>query len=332
VPVVILSGMKPDAKEIKKRIDLVEYIHSLGIDLKPVGAGEEYRGLCPFHEEAKPSFQVNRQKGLWHCFGCGAGGDVISFVMKWSKVGFQEALVILAGASIKKQGGLLEAVANYWHACLPNSASPRRYLERRGVETSELIERFRIGFAPGGAKTRKKLLSAGFTLEQIKAAGLINCRELDTFFGRVTFPLVERGKVINVYGRSLSNRYRHMYLPGRRDVIFSIENVAGDSAILTESIIDALSLMVLGFENAVSSLSVNLTARQIETLTKRFTRIVIVFDADAAGRRGASKTYVSLQDRGVATQIMELPDRSDINSLLMEETGSTVLKELLKEE
>jgi len=327
----MLPDMEPDAQEIKQRIDLVEYIRSLGIELKPVGAGEEYRGLCPFHEEGEPSFHVNRKKGLWHCFGCGAGGDVISFVMKWSKVGFQEALVILAGAGIKKRGGLLEAVANYWHACLPNSASPRRYLERRGVETSELIERFRIGFAPGGAKTRKKLLSAGFTLEQIKAAGLINCRELDTFFGRVTFPLVERGKVINVYGRSLSNRYRHMYLPGSRDVIFGIENVAGDSAILTESIIDALSLMVLGFENAVSSLSVNLTTRQIETLTKRFTRIVIAFDADDAGRRGAGNACALLKDGGVATRITELPEGSDINSLLVSGADFTVMEKLIGE-
>jgi DNA primase len=326
----MLPDMEPDAQELKQRVNLVDYIRSLGIELKPVGAGEEYRGLCPFHEEAEPSFHVNRKKGLWHCFGCGAGGDVISFVMRWSKVGFQEALVILAGAGGEIQSGILEAAASYWHACLPNSASTRRYLERRGIGTSELMEQYRIGFAPGGMKTRDKLLSFGFTLGEIRAAGLVNRRGLDAFFGRVTFPLVEDGKVINVYGRSLSNRYCHMYLPGRRDVIFNIGNVVGKSVILTESIIDALSLVVLGFENTVSSLSVNLTTHQIETLARRFARVVFAFDADGAGRKGASNAQALLQDRGVDTRIVELPDGSDINSLLAEGTGSSVLKELLE--
>lgn len=332
VPAVILSGMKPDAKEIKKRIDLVEYICSLGIDLKSVGAGEEYRGLCPFHEEGEPSFHVNRKKGLWHCFGCGAGGDVISFVMKRSKVGFQEALVILAGAGIKKQGGILEAVANYWHACLPSSASARRYLERRGIGTSELIERYQIGFAPGGTKTRDRLLSSGFTLDEIKTAGLVNRRGLDAFFGRVTFPLAEGGKVINVYGRSLSNRYRHMYLPGSRDVIFNIENVRGDSAVLTESIIDALSLMALGVGNAVSSMTVNLAARQVKILVRRFSRIAIVFDGDASGQAGARTARDSLSRNGIKARIIDMPAGSDINSLLVSGAGSFVVEKLFGKE
>ncbi len=328
----MLSDMQLDAQEIKKRIDLVEYICSLGIDLKPVGAGEEYRGFCPFHEEAEPSFHVNRKKGLWHCFGCDVGGDVISFVMKWSGVEFQKALLILADAGIKKQGGILEAAANYWHACLPSSTSARRYLERRGIGTSKLTERYRIGFAPGGTKTRDKLFSSGFTLDEIKAAGLVNRRGLDAFFGRVTFPLAEDEEVINVYGRSLSNRYRHMYLPGRRDVIFNIENVAGEVAILTESIIDALSLVALGVGNAVSSMTVNLTAHQVETLTKRFARIVVAFDGDAAGREGARSVRALLQGKGAEARLVDLPDGTDVNSLLMDKEGPLVARKLIEEE
>lgn len=324
--------MKIDAREIKKRTDLVEYLSSLGVDLKPIGSGDEYRGICPFHTEEEPSFHVNRQKGLWHCFGCGAGGDIISFVMKQQGITFRDALLIVAKTGNKGKSSILEAVAEYWHTCLSGSESARSYLERRGIGANEIIERYQVGFAPGGTRTRDRLLSCGFALEEIRAAGLVNRRGLDVFFGRVTFPLVEGGKVINVYGRSLSNRYRHMYLPARRDVIFNIENVAGGSAILTESVIDALSLIVLGFDNAVSSLSVNLTAHQIEVLAKRFSHIATTFDGDAAGRAGAQAAYALLRSHGVKAQTIELPEGSDINSLLMGGATPSVIRSLIRED
>jgi DNA primase len=251
--------MGPDAREIKARIDLVEYLGSLGIELKPVGAGGEYRGLCPFHADDAPSLQVNRRKGLWHCFGCGAGGDVISFVMKREGVGFREALSILAGPAgldepVRSEGAdrgcIFCAAADYWSKCLVGSASARSYLERRGIGSSEIIERYGIGFAPGRTRTRDWLLTKGFELPEIEAAGLVNRRGLDSFFGRVTFPLVEDGKVINVYGRSLSGRFKHLYLPAGRDVVFNLDHVDGESAVLTESVIDALTLVALGFGNA----------------------------------------------------------------------------------
>jgi DNA primase len=246
---------KPDAKEIKARIDIVEYLASLGIELKPVGPGGEYRSACPLpsHEDAAPSFQVNRHKGLWHCFGWGAGGDVISFVMKREGVGFQEALEILAGSAGPREpdlqvnadrGCIFRAAANYWRECLRGSASVLSYLERRGIGSPEIVERHGIGFAPG--RTRDWLLKKGFELPEIEAAGLVNRRSLDSFFGRVTFPLIEDGNVVNVYGRSLSANYKHMYLPARRDVIFNIDHVERDGAILTESVIDALSLVAIG--------------------------------------------------------------------------------------
>ncbi|MHC5058768.1 MAG: CHC2 zinc finger domain-containing protein, partial [Planctomycetota bacterium] len=134
--------MGPDAKDIKARIDLVGYLASLGIEIKPVGAGGEYRGLCPFHADDAPSLQVNRRRGLWHCFGCGAGGDVISFVMKREGVGFREALEILAGpaglggpdrSEGADRGCIPRAAADYWHECLRGSASARSYLEGRGI-------------------------------------------------------------------------------------------------------------------------------------------------------------------------------------------------------
>lgn len=308
--------MGPDAKELKARIDLVEYLTSLGVELKPVGAGGEYRGLCPFHEEAQPSFQVNRRKGLWHCFGCGAGGDVISFVMMRNGVGFQGALEILDGSGGGERGCILCAAADYWCRCLAGSQSAQAYLERRGVGSPEIIRRYGIGFAPGGTRTRDRLLCKGFTLEEIEAAGLVNRRGLDSFFGRVTFPLIEAGSVVNVYGRSLSDRYKHLYLPARRDVVFNIEHVEGERAILTESVIDALSLIALGIGDAVSSLSVRLTRRQVELLAARFARVDIAFDGDDAGAKGAAAVARALGERGVGAGVVSLPGGSDVNSLV----------------
>jgi len=317
--------MGPDAKEIKARIDLVEHLASLGIELKPVGAGGEYRGLCPFHADAAPSLQVNRRKGLWHCFGCGAGGDVISFVMKREGIGFREALVILAGPAglderVRPEGAdrdcIFCAAADYWSKCLGGSASARSYLERRRIGPPEIAERYGIGFAPGRTRTRDWLLTKGFELPEIEAAGLVNRRGLDSFFGRATFPLVEDDKVINVYGRSLSDRFRHMYLPARRDVVFNIERVEGDSAILTESVIDALTLVALGIREAVSTLSARLTAHQVDVLAARFTRVVVAFDGDEAGVQGSAATAAALRERGVDCTVVSMPDGSDINSLV----------------
>jgi DNA primase len=320
--------MRPDAKEIKARIDIVEYLVSLGVELKPVGAGGEYRGLCPLpgHDEAAPSFQVNRRKGLWHCFGCGAGGDVISFVMKREGVGFQEALAILTGPAgldepVRSEGAdrgcIFCAAADYWSKCLGGSPSARSYLERRGIGSPEIIGRYGIGFAPGRTRTRDWLLTKGFALDEIESAGLVNRRGLDSFFGRVTFPLVEDGSVVNVYGRSLSANYKHMYLSARRDVVFNADRVEGDSAILTESVIDALSLVALGFSKAVSALSARLTARQVDVIAGRFSQVVTAFDGDAAGRAGARATAAALGGRGVDVRIADLPDGSDVNSLVV---------------
>ena len=319
--------MRSDAKEIKERIDLVEYLASLGIELKPVGSGGEYRGVCPLpsHEEAVPSFQVNRRKGLWHCFGCGAGGDVISFVMKRDCVGFQEALAILAGpAGLDEparsegtdRGSIFRAAADYWHKCLGGSTSALSYLGRRGIGSPEIVERYGIGFAPGRTRTRDRFLTKGFALEDIEAAGLVNRRGLDSFFGRVTFPLIEDGSVVNIYGRSLSANYKHMYLPTRRDVVFNIDHIEGDGAILTESVIDALSLVAIGIENTVSSLSARLTGHQLDVLAVRFARLGIAFDGDEAGVKGAAATAAALRERDVDAGVVTLPDGSDVNSLV----------------
>jgi DNA primase len=282
---------------------------------------------------------VNRRKGLWHCFGCGAGGDVISFVMKWEGVGFQEALAILAGpAGLDEparsegtdRGCIFCAAADYWSKCLGGSTSARSYLERRGIGSPEIAERYGIGFAPGRTRTRDWLLKKGFELPEIEAAGLVNRRGLDSFFGRATFPLVEDGSVVNVYGRSLSDRFKHMYLPARRDVLFNADRVEGESAILTESVIDALSLVAIGIGNAVSSLSARLTRHQLDVLAAQFARVAIAFDGDEAGAKGAAATAAALRERGIDCTVVSVPEGSDINSLVSQGMSRQGAEDLLR--
>ena len=141
--------------------------------------------------------------------------------------------------------------------------------------------------------------------------------------------LASLGSVVNVYGRSLSDNYRHMYLPARRDVIFNIDHVEGDSAILTESVVDALSLVAVGIGNAVSSLSVHLTRHQIEILAARFARLDIAFDGDEAGTKGARAAAAELRARDVEARIVSLPDDSDINSLVKDGATPRDLQSLL---
>jgi DNA primase len=257
--------------------------------------------------------------------------------MKREGVGFQQALEILAGsAGLDRRdrrdgaghGFIFCAAADYWAKCLAGSASARSYLERRGIGSPEIIVRYGIGFAPGRTRTRDWLLAKGFDLSEIESAGLVNRRGLDALFGRVTFPLVEDGRVVNVYGRSLSDRYKHMYLPARRDVIFNIEGIDGDCVILTESIIDTLSLVACGLENAVAALSAHLTKRQVEMLAVRFSNICVAFDGDDAGQSGAERTAAQLRAGGVKTTIARLPDGTDINALLVQGVARAELEHL----
>jgi DNA primase len=320
--------MRLNAHEIKSRLDLVEYLTSQGVELKAVGPSGEYRGRCPFHADEAPSFQVNRRRGLWHCFGCGAGGDVISFVMQRDGVDFRRALAVLAGQAHETEqrpsidtGYIFCAAADYWAKCLSRAAQARSYLEHRRIWSEDLAARYGIGFAPGGARTRAWLLKKGFTADQVTSSGLVNGRGLDFFFGRITFPLVESGDVVNVYGRSLRDQYKHSYLPARRDVVFNIDQADSDQVILTEGIIDAMSLVIMGFGNAVSALSVHLTQHQINVLAAKTTRVTIAFDGDDAGAKGTASVAEALRVRGVDARVVAMPAGHDINSLLMAGTS-----------
>jgi len=174
--------------EIKEKIDLVSYISGF-VKLTP--AGRNYRGLCPFHKEKTPSFFVSPDKGLWHCFGCGEGGDLFKFVMKMENVEFGEALKILAekaGITLKKYDykltslkekilEILKEATIFYKTQLLNNESALNYLKSRGLK-EETIDEFQLGFAPNSWNSLLLFLkNKGFSLSEIEAAGLIIKKE-----------------------------------------------------------------------------------------------------------------------------------------------------------
>jgi len=310
--------------EIRIRVSLPDVI---GRKVRLVKKGREYSGLCPFHNEKSPSFTVNDEKGFFHCFGCGAHGDVIGYVMQSQNLGFLEAVEQLAGEAglevpratpqererVFKQKTLvevMEAAAGFFQAQLDgqSGAAARAYLDGRGLDRAA-IERFRLGYAPGfsgGQGLLKQFLLREFPEEMLIEAGLIKKPDdgrdsFDYFRDRVMFPILDRaGRVIAFGGRVMGDgkpKYLNspdtpLFHKGR--VLYGLSwaraGVAkGATLVVTEGYMDVIALHRAGFEGAVAPLGTALTEEQLEELWKLTPEPTLCFDGDAAGQRAASR-------------------------------------------
>ena len=310
--------------EIRIRISLPDVI---GRKVRLVKKGREYSGLCPFHNEKSPSFTVNEEKGFFHCFGCGAHGDVIGFVMQSQNLGFLEAVEALAGEAglevpraspqererVVKQKTLvevMEAAAGFFQAQLDShaGAAARAYLEGRGLDRAA-IERFRLGYAPGfsgGQGLLKQFLLREFPEPMLIEAGLVKKPEdgrdsFDYFRDRVMFPILDRaGRVIAFGGRVMGDA-KPKYLNSPDTPLFHKGRVLyghswaragvgkGATLVVTEGYMDVIALHRAGFEGAVAPLGTALTEEQLEELWKLTPEPTLCFDGDAAGQRAASR-------------------------------------------
>ena len=310
--------------EIRIRVSLPEVI---GRKVRLVKKGREYSGLCPFHNEKSPSFTVNDEKGFFHCFGCGAHGDVIGYVMQSQNLGFLEAVEALAGEAglevpratpqererVFKQKTLVEVMegaAGFFQAQLDSQAgaAARAYLEQRGLDRAA-IERFRLGYAPGfsgGQGLLKQFLLREFPEEMLIEAGLVKKPEdgrdsFDYFRDRVMFPILDRaGRVIAFGGRVMGDG-KPKYLNSPDTPLFHKGRVLyglswaragvgkGASLVVTEGYMDVIALHRAGFEGAVAPLGTALTEEQIEELWKLSSEPILCFDGDAAGQRAAAR-------------------------------------------
>jgi DNA primase len=347
--------MIPDdlVEEVRARADIVEVIGE-SVPLKK--AGREYKANCPFHEERTPSFYVVPDKGFYKCFGCGKSGDVFSFVMERQGLDFVEAVrhvAARAGVEIREMGrgrgdaeephrALYEANAfarDWFRAQLLDStvgARARAYLEARGVG-AEVAERFGLGWAPDEWHALRDACRAhGLDEGVLLAVGLLATSDkskepYDRFRGRVMFPIESlAGKVIAFGGRIVENdakdapkylnspespvfqKGHHLYgLSWARHAIRREEKV-----LLVEGYMDVVSLASHGFENVVAPLGTALTREQAKLLGRYTTRVLVLFDSDAAGLRATFRAGDALLEAGLHPAVVTLPPGEDPDTLV----------------
>jgi DNA primase len=332
-------------EEIRNRCDIVDIISGY-VHLRPAGKG--FKGLCPFHEEKTPSFMVSPEKQLFHCFGCGAGGDVFTFIMKYEKVTFFEAVKMLAqkaGVALPVNGekedilskqkerlyNINDLAKNYYQKYLSQTSQGEKiinYLKKRGINDST-VEKYKLGYAPAGWDTLTNLLRArGYSYEELIKAGLTKKTKTegkyyDCFRERVIFPIFNlSGKVIGFGGRVLDDSLpKYINSPetliyNKGSNLYSL-NFAKDDIrkknciIIVEGYTDVLITQQYGFNNVVASLGTALTIKQIK-LIKRFTdEVLIAYDADLAGNMATLRSLNLLVKSGLEVKVIDLPQGDD---------------------
>ncbi len=326
-------------EEIKSKVDIVDIISEY-VNLNKTG--QNYKALCPFHSEKTPSFFVSPTKQLFHCFGCGKGGDLISFLMEYEKISFQEAISMLASRvgielSISTPSSLTkdkfykiyDITANFYLSKLKESDLVKKYLKNRGIDEKS-IEKFKIGYAPKDKNSLyKHLKSHGFDENLIRLSRLIN-KEEDFFQDRIMIPITDStGRIIAFGGRSLEdsiNIPKYINSPEtpifkKGDTIFGLYEAKQHIrqkgyAILMEGYLDVILSHQYGFSNSIAPLGTALTFQQLNKI-KRFTnKILLSFDSDKAGIKAVERCMSLLLQAGFIIKIVVLPQGEDPASLL----------------
>jgi DNA primase len=224
----------PAVDALKQQIPLLDYLQSQ--NWKPVRRISRGRlmGLCPLHAEQQPSFLVDPAKNLFYCYGCGRGGDLIRFVELYFAVGFRDAMTLLRSPN---RESLLKDVVSFYQIQLHRHPEAAHYLLSRGLQQPQIIEELAIGYAPGRC-LRPWLTTLGYSLSDLRQAGLANTAGYDTFSQRVVFPLEA-----NLYGRSIVNAPAHRFLPGAKGGLYAWGRVKqSPEVILVEGLFDLLSI------------------------------------------------------------------------------------------
>ena len=294
--------MDLDDEASQTPISLLDYLQQHGWKKVRDNGGEEVLGLCPLHRETVPSFYVNRRKQVFYCHGCGRGGG-LARLMHW----LEGATESIPGLSADEE--LLEQTYCFYQRQLMQSHDARAYLARRGIHNRDVIERMRIGYAPG-ACLRGFLTRLGYPRQALVKRGLVdNQYGRDCFFRCLTFPLVEAG---SLYGRSIDNGIcRHRLLPGSKGGLYTLD---GSRLILVEGLFDVAALWQAGFADASTALGSHLNNLQFSQLCQSAARLVYVcFDADrnGSGQRAARTLGIQLRNAGLEALRVALPEGHD---------------------
>ncbi|HZV46659.1 MAG TPA: DNA primase [Thermodesulfovibrionales bacterium] len=336
-------------EEIKSHVDIVEFISDY-VALKK--SGQNYKGLCPFHSEKTPSFMVSQTKQIFHCFGCAAGGDVVSFLMKHDNLPFGEALHYLAkksglkitdsafdkNFSAKRQKILQvnEEAMKFYMRALRQSNTAMAYLKQRGI-SEDALTAFSIGYAPDQRNTLSlHLKKMGHSDSILMNAGLAvadgkGCR--DWFRGRILFPICNMRNDIVAFGGRVMDNALPKYINSPETEIFKKSetlyaiNLSKDEirkkgyALIVEGYLDAIMCHQHGFKNTVAPLGTALTSRHVHKLKSLTNMVVLVFDSDDAGVSAARRSLSILCETDIRAKVLLLPPGEDPDSFLRK-TGS----------
>ncbi len=350
-------------ERIKAATDIVELIAE---HVQMRHAGRNWLGLCPFHNEKTPSFNVNPELQIYHCFGCGVGGDVVKFLQEIDKVSFVEAVAFLgerAGIPVPRRDGNAaederndqlfranELAAKYFHYMLrqPAGADALRYLHQRGM-TDEIIDDFRVGYSlPGWSNLLEMAGRRGFSAPVLEQAGLVSQGQkgrshYDRFRDRVIFPITNlSSRTIGFGARALRPDDQPKYLNSpetpiyhKSDVLYGMSR-ARDSirregtVIVVEGYMDVVSLVQGGVTNVVASSGTAVTAPHARLLARYAERVVLLFDGDDAGGTAAERGVEVLLGTEIDTRIVTLPDGQGPDSYVRRDQGADELRQLIE--
>lgn len=324
--------MGEDVETLKRRVPLLEYLRQQNWTGRPAGRWE-YVGLCPLHEETRPSFYVNTRKNVFYCHGCGRGGDLIRFVQLSRGLSFRQSLTYLDPQSVAaSDSALLEQAAVFYQQQLDRCREAMCYLQQRGIRDAVLIRELGIGYAPGGS-LRRHLTAQGHSFELLRRAGLINAQGADALHRRIVFPLNQHGHVINLYGRSIGAAFAHRFLPGSKGGLYAWEKVEHCSeVILVEGLFDYAALRQAGFPNVTCSLGTHLNDDQFRQLSSSSRTVYLTFDVDAnqSGQQAAEQLARRLGTHGISARHVLLPERHDPNSFFVDGGDARQFQSLLE--
>lgn len=333
--------MIPDSviEEIKYRNDIEDVISSY-LTLKR--AGSNRNGLCPFHSEKTASFTVFPATKSFYCFGCGAGGDVISFIMRIENLDYPAALEFLAkragitlpesGKDINrgmKRSRVIEmntAAAHFFHDSLKENENAQRYLKERGLH-SKTISHFGIGYAPDGfGALTDYMRSLGYSEEELITGFLCGKsqktgRAYDYFRGRIIFPIIDLSGSVIAFGGRIIGDGKPKYLNSSDTPAFSkrknlyglnfAKNHCSENLIICEGYMDVISMHAAGFENAVATLGTAITPDHARLIKKFTDKVILSYDSDAAGQAASDKAFSLLEAAGVEAKILRMEGAKD---------------------
>ncbi len=347
--------MQSDVQQVKERLNIVDVV---GEYVRLNKAGTYFKARCPFHEEKTPSFVVNEDRQTYHCFGCEAGGDVISFVMEMENLTFREALTLLASrAGIeltkytpqqqqaedtkKRLYDLMAHAQAFYEKQLWSSNSAvqtREYLANRGLST-DVLKKFHIGFAPDGwDHIETFLVHKGYTTKELVQAGMSIAKDAggqyDRFRHRIMFPIADTlGRTIGFSARVApgddETQAKYINTPEtplyhKSDVLYGIHLAKtaikkADSVIIVEGNVDVIAAHEAGIENVVAVSGTALTAEHIKILKRYTTQFILFFDADTAGQKAARRSAATCFAADVQLSLVSLDGGKDAADIVAED-------------